>query len=229
MGKKGGDIIRRKSVSASGCPASAGSSSVTAGIGTVAAAKEGNALHVVPVQMGQQDRAPERFVAEQLGQSPEARTGVEQQGGTAAVPARRRDSATQEVWPPNRTNSEPGAGVDPRVPQKVTRTRSVSREVFTAVARRKLLECERSISSASNRATRHGGHRDIARRADAHPRGGPARRGARPGRTRRAARRHARRGRCRRGSGGPPSRSRPARRGLSRLESARSGVCRRPA
>jgi hypothetical protein len=31
-------------------------------------------------------------------------------------------TATQEVWPPYRTNSAPGAGVDPRTPQNVSRT-----------------------------------------------------------------------------------------------------------
>src|SRR6185312_15241830 len=36
--------------------------------------------------------------------------------------------------------SDPGAGVDPRVPQKWTRTRSVSRPVFAAVAFSQLLK-----------------------------------------------------------------------------------------
>ena len=33
-----------------------------------------------------------------------------------------RATATQEVWPPYRTKSAPGAGVDPRTPQKCSRT-----------------------------------------------------------------------------------------------------------
>ena len=68
---------------------------------TVAGGEEGQALDVVPVQVGQQERPAERSIAEEFVQAAEPRAGIEHQSRNS--PRRRRDSATQEVCPPKRT------------------------------------------------------------------------------------------------------------------------------
>ena len=95
IGKKGGDIMRASSASASVVarpgPAGAG---VTARVLAITAGEEGQPLHVVPVQVGQEDGAPERAVTEELGQAPQARAGVEEQRGRRRIAAvvRQRDA-----------------------------------------------------------------------------------------------------------------------------------------
>ena len=83
MGKKGGDIIRASTLSASAPSLLAGRSSVTRASARSPLREERQPLDVVPVQVGQQHGAAERFVAEELGHPPQARAGVEEQRGTA--------------------------------------------------------------------------------------------------------------------------------------------------
>src|SRR6185437_3625251 len=63
-------------------------------------------------------------------------------------------------------NSGPGAGVDPRVPQKVTRTESVSRGVLAAMAHRELLEMRALDQFRLEQGNPARRHRDVARGAN---------------------------------------------------------------
>ena len=106
------------------------------GVGVVPALEERQPLNVVPVQMRQEDGAGERPPFQQSRNPADAGSGIEQEGGRDWPDARRR----RRLRAPRRTCAPrsgririPGAGVDPRAPQKWTRTRSVSRLVFAAV------------------------------------------------------------------------------------------------
>src|SRR6266550_3544552 len=70
-GKNGGDISRDRTSRASPCSGS--STPITAG-------EEGQPLGVVPVEVTEQDRAPERLAAEQRGDAADPRPGVEDEG-----------------------------------------------------------------------------------------------------------------------------------------------------
>src|SRR5580700_2600298 len=63
--------------------------------------------------------------------------------------------------------SGPGAGVDPRVPQNVTRTASVSRVILAAMPDGQLLEMRAVDEIGLEHGHAAGRHRDVARRADA--------------------------------------------------------------
>ena len=119
IGKCGGDIPRASTSSARGAVVLVRQQQGDDGVVTVCSGKEGKALRVVPVQVGEQDRAGERPAASSgvtwRSPVPASRMSV---GGAAGSWA----TATHEVWPPYRTKSAPGAGVDPRTPQKCSRT-----------------------------------------------------------------------------------------------------------
>jgi hypothetical protein len=55
------------------------------GVVAIGGPEEGEALRVVPVQVGEQDRAPEGGRAKELGGAADARAGVEQHDRRAAV------------------------------------------------------------------------------------------------------------------------------------------------
>ena len=102
MGKNGGDIMRASNVSASVSSPWSGSNRSTSRVVAIAGPEEGQALHMVPVQVAQQDGAAERRVAEQSGEASQAGAGIEQERRPARPPPSSCDSATQEVCPPKR-------------------------------------------------------------------------------------------------------------------------------
>ena len=82
--------------------------------------EEGNALDVVPVGVGQEDVAGDRFAVRVARASarPSSRMPVPA-SRMISQPSSVR-SSTQGVLPPYRTVSGPGLGMEPRVPQKVS-------------------------------------------------------------------------------------------------------------
>ena len=102
MGKNGGDIMRANNASASVSSPWSGNNRQTSRVLAITGAEERQPLHVVPVQVAQQDGAAERRVAEQPGETPEAGAGVEEQRRPARGAAPSCDSATHEVCPPKR-------------------------------------------------------------------------------------------------------------------------------
>ena len=164
------------------------------------------ALHVVPVQMGEEDRPrkgrPPSSAVTCRRPVPASRMSV---GGGGAVIV--GDGDTRGV-PAVADEVAPGAGVDPG-PRRSGPAPAQSR---AASSRRcpsdSSSRCERSSWLGVDQGDPAGGHRDeleVRRR----PRGGPARRAGPRVRTRPAARRRARPGPPRRGPGRPRCRARP--------------------
>ena len=95
---------------------------VGAGVGTIGAGEEGQALGVVPVEVPEEDRAREGPAAEERGDPADARARVEHQAGRIAVVGQghaRGVAPVAHVLGPRR-------GVEPRAPQIVTRMQGPS-------------------------------------------------------------------------------------------------------
>jgi hypothetical protein len=113
------------------------------GVGMVAALEERQPLNVVPVQMGQEDCPVERLPVEKARPvgapvpASSSRVGTVVPGAESSAVERERHAGGVTAVA---NELGPGAGVDPRVPQKWTRTRSVSRLVFAAVPFGELLK-----------------------------------------------------------------------------------------
>ena len=106
--------------------------------------------------MGKKDRAFEAVAGEQRGAPTDPGAGVQDERGAVC---RSWASATQEVWPPYRTNSGPErvSSLEPRKSDALAR--SARAQVFSAVARRQLLE-----RFAVERLGRHGGDAALGHR-----------------------------------------------------------------
>ena len=167
IGKNGGDIIRARNLLRVGVVALVRQQQAHPCVLTIAAREEGQALHVVPVQVRQQDGAPEREVGEQIGQTAQARPGVEEQCGRgrgASVVVRqcdaRRVPAKADVVGAGRGGRAPG-------PAESDAHRISLAAVLAAMSRGELLQM-RALDEIrveqGDPARRHG---DVARRADA--------------------------------------------------------------
>ena len=148
--------MRDSSASASVSSSSAGNSSVTRAPSRSPRRKKGRPCTWSQCRWVSRTVPLKGTVAEQLLESAQAGARVEEQRRRRA--RRRRESGRRTTcFRRKRTKSGPGAGVDPRVPQKVTRTGSVSRarprgdDPRTAPR-----DASGRSSSASNMATRHG-------------------------------------------------------------------------
>jgi hypothetical protein len=87
--------------------------------GLVELRQEGEALDVVPVVVRHEEVRVERaaLVLQLPAERADAGARVEDQAAPVGV-----RTSTQLVLPPKRTVSGPGAGMEPRVPQQVTRS-----------------------------------------------------------------------------------------------------------
>ena len=102
-GKRGGDIIRASTLSASAPSSCGGSRKVTCESGWSPLRKKGKSLNVVPVQVGQEDAPLERPSFEEGRDLAEPGARVEQEGGHGRARGRvssSSESATHDVWPP---------------------------------------------------------------------------------------------------------------------------------
>ena len=102
IGKCGGDIPSRQHLLRT-CTALAlglllGQQQGDPGVLAVAGREERQPVHVIPVQVREQDRAGERLAAQQPGDPAQAGAGVEDEPRAPAASSGAR--ATHEVWPP---------------------------------------------------------------------------------------------------------------------------------
>ncbi len=91
MGKRGGDIMRASTLSASAPSSCGGKPQGDLRVGVVATLEEGQPLNVVPVQMGQEDAPFEGPPVEQRRDPSEPGARVEQERGHGRARRRRAE------------------------------------------------------------------------------------------------------------------------------------------